>query len=364
MASMRKINGKYYARFYDKRRTPKRKTYPLRTTRKDVARRRLHEKERAFERGAFDPWNPDAGPEHLSLAEARARFLEAKSHLRPATLKAYRIALDGLAESAPPGVMLRNALPKHVRSYVMEPDKANATRRHRHRHLKAFFNWCLKRGLMEKSPLSDVPKPKKEKKTPAFLSTRDLERLLLAIDAHEEISRDALGKKPDVGWLRDMIRVAVCTGLRRGEAVRLRWQDVDLSSGLLHVRNRDGERTKSGHERTLPLAGDALEVLQRLQAERTDELDGPVFIDGRGVPVKAGRLSHRFKFFVRKAKLPGRERLHFHSLRHTCGSWLAMQGVPMRVIQGILGHSSTSVTEVYAHLQPEVMTKAMQETFG
>jgi integrase len=67
---------------------------------------------------------------------------------------------------------------------------------------------------------------------------------------------------------------------------------------------------------------------------------------------------------VRKAKMPDRERLHFHSLRHTCGSWLAMRGVPQRVIQGILGHTDATSTEVYMHLQPEVMGKALEKTFG
>ena len=80
--------------------------------------------------------------------------------------------------------------------------------------------------------------------------------------------------------------------------------------------------------------------------------------------IKPDWATKRFKFFVRKAKLPQRERLRFHSLRHTAGSWLAMRGVPMRVIQAILRHSSISVTERYSHLQPEVMGAAMEEAFG
>ncbi len=75
-------------------------------------------------------------------------------------------------------------------------------------------------------------------------------------------------------------------------------------------------------------------------------------------------MSKRFKFYVRKAKLPERERLSFHNLRHTTGSWLAMQGVPMRVVQQILGHCTIQVTERYSHLSPEVLVKAMDETFG
>jgi site-specific recombinase XerD len=73
-------------------------------------------------------------------------------------------------------------------------------------------------------------------------------------------------------------------------------------------------------------------------------------------------MTKAFKRMVRKAGLD--ERIHFHSLRHTTGSWLSMKGVPMRVIQAIMGHSSVSVTERYSHLAPETLDSAMEETFG
>jgi site-specific recombinase XerD len=90
----------------------------------------------------------------------------------------------------------------------------------------------------------------------------------------------------------------------------------------------------------------------------------PVFVDADGDVPKPDRVSKRFKFYVRTAKLPNRKDLSFHSCRHTTGSWLSMQGVPLRVISEILGHSNTQVTEMYSHLSPEVMDRAMEETFG
>lgn len=58
------------------------------------------------------------------------------------------------------------------------------------------------------------------------------------------------------------------------------------------------------------------------------------------------------------------EQIQFHSLWHTTGSWLTMKGVPIRVIQAIVGHSSLSVTERYGHLAPETLDAATEETFG
>ena len=363
MASMRKKKGNYYARFYDKRRSPKRKEVPLRTTRKDVARRRLSEMERKFERGAFDPWTPESGPEKLTVGEALERFLEAKAHLRPSTLDDYQVNLEAWArDHTPPALMLSSLAEGHLRPYVHGSDVAQSTRRKRYRYLRTLLNWTVKAGMLDGSPLRNVRQPKEHRKQAAFLTTADLERLLRAIDAHMEVTEDIAGRTPDLVWLRDMIVVGVCTGLRRAELARLRWTDVNLEAGLLTVRSRGGAQTKSGHERQLPIAPDALYVLRRLRAARTDELDGPVFTDRTGLPVRLNRISQRFKDMIRVAKLD--DRLHFHSLRHTCGSWLAMKGVPMRVIQGILGHSTLSVTERYSHLQPEVMQKAIQEAFG
>jgi integrase/recombinase XerC len=131
---------------------------------------------------------------------------------------------------------------------------------------------------------------------------------------------------------------------------------------MLTVRNRDDFRSKSGHERSVPLAGEAVEVLERLKQESETDSDEHVLKDRRGKPIKPDRISSRFKTFARKAKLD--ERIHFHSLRHTCGAWLTMKGVPLRVTQEVLGHQESSTTEIYSHLQPGVMKKAMQETFG
>ena len=366
MASIRKKGkgGNYYARFYDSTRSPSRKEIPLRTTRKTVARKRVVELEEAYERGEFDPWTDQRGPETLSLKEASDRFLDSKSGLRPNTIEAYDYALKGLREIAPPGVMLQDVSPGLIQQYVMDAEVANSTQRHRYRHLRAFFNWATDQGFIDRSPMQDVNRPKKQKKQPAFLSPEQIDRILTTIDAHRKLQLKEPGRTADDRWLKHMIRVGVATGLRRGELLALRWNDIDLNNGLLYVRNRDGHVTKSGKERSVPLAGDAKEVLLHLKEQRSDNLSGPVFLDGRNKPPRPARVSKRFKFYVREAKLKNRKRLHFHSLRHTTASWLAMKGVPMRVIQQILGHASVSQTEVYSHLQPEVMQRAMHETFG
>lgn len=79
---------------------------------------------------------------------------------------------------------------------------------------------------------------------------------------------------------------------------------------------------------------------------------------------KPDRVSNRFKFYVRKAKLSGRKQIRFHSLRHSCASWLTQQGVPLSVVSEILGHSSTQITDdIYAHVSDDAVTEAMDDVF-
>jgi site-specific recombinase XerD len=69
--------------------------------------------------------------------------------------------------------------------------------------------------------------------------------------------------------------------------------------------------------------------------------------------INAGWVTHRFKKYIRRAGL--NDRLKFHSLRHTFATWLVQRGSTLFEVQKLLGHSSSAVTEMYSHLQPEQM---------
>jgi integrase len=375
MASLRKKSGHYYARFYDSNRSPKQKEKALRTTRKSVARKRLVKWEEAYEEGDFDPWRGGWLIENETVPDAVERFLDAKRRagLQESTVDGYEYKLNNFASHTPTGAMVRDVQLDHVHSYIHarvnegqanESEPSNATKRSRYRHVRAFFSWAVENGLVDENPMDDISKPRKEEKEKAFLKPDDIKKILRAIDAHREMREEEPGPTPQDEWMKEIIRVAVGTGLRRGELLNLQWGDVDLESGRLVVRNRDGFTAKNGSERTVPLRGDALETLREMNEARSPLDNEPVFVDADGDPPKPDRVSKRFKFYVRKAKLSGRKELSFHSCRHTTGSWLSMQGVPLRVISEILGHSSTQVTEMYSHLSPDVMDRAMEETFG
>lgn len=139
----------------------------------------------------------------------------------------------------------------------------------------------------------------------------------------------------------EIATIGLHTGLRRGEILSLSWEDVDLDRGILRVRSSESYKVKGGRIRVVPINDTAGEILSRRVNSR-----GVIFSG-----VLPETLSRRFKKSVRRLHL--REDLHFHSLRHTYASWLVQKGVSLYVVQRLLGHSSPTMTQVYAHLAPE-----------
>ena len=361
MASIRKVSGNYYARFYDRGRSPQRCSVPLRTSRKDVARRRLHDMERRYEKGNFDPWNPDASRKSLTLKEAEEAFMETRSHLRPETIKSYGSVLRCFrrSDAVSPALMLKDVSEEHLRPYIYDSGVKAATRGYRYRHLRTFFNWAVKKGHLEESPLDALDKPKKQKKLPEYLTPEQLERILRAIDADTDLKRaDNQLRDGEVTWLKGVILLAVNTGMRIGELCALRWRDVDFTEGMITCGAGPDFQTKSGHERAVPMTDEARDLLTQLRSER--EGGGYVLRGVKGGKLNKTYASKQFKKYVRLAKLP--ERITFHSLRHTAASWMVQNGAPLPMVQAILGHSDASVTQKYAHHSPDALKRTMQET--
>ena len=367
MARLRKLgkSGHYFAYFYDRNRTPKEKSYPLGTSLKSAALLRLRELERRYADpvDAFDPWVPEVETQSLTVREAETEFLASRSHLRPRTQETYAEILRRLRERLPANLMLRDLSADHLTGFVNDLKVAEATRRKRYTHVRAFLKWAVKSGLVDANPLEGVRQPKEGQRVPEFLTPSQLERLLAAIEADYEIKlREKRALPGQILWLADVIRIAVATGMRLGELIAMRWSWIDIETGFITIRNHGDFRTKSGSERSIPMAGDAFEALQRLSAARADDLDGLVLTGVGEGRLNPNLVSRRFKYYVRLAKLP--EHIRFHSLRHTCASWLVQRGVSLPIVQAILGHSTMRVTQRYAHLAPDVMKAAMQQAFG
>jgi site-specific recombinase XerD len=194
-------------------------------------------------------------------------------------------------------------------------------------HLKLVTPAILNRTVTPTRP------PNADLRTREYLTEAEVERLMTAARKNRWGHRDAT-----------MILVAYRHGLRVSELVDLRWDQIELASGSLHVR-----RVKRGTPSTHPILGDELRALRRLQ--RGQEPKSPfVFTSERGAPFTPAGFARMVERAGAEAKLG--LKVHPHMLRHACGYALANRGHDTRALQAYLGHRNIQHTVRYTELSP------------
>ncbi len=146
--------------------------------------------------------------------------------------------------------------------------------------------------------------------------------------------------------LKPIVTVALHTGMRRGEILGLRWEQVDLRHGFILL-----DTTKNGERREIPIDTTLEFLFQDILEDAKSEY---VFTDKDGKPYKG--IKRSFKTALKEA---GIRDFRFHDMRHTFASHLAMKGVDLKTIQELLGHKSLNMTLRYAHLSPGHKKKAV-----
>ena len=153
----------------------------------------------------------------------------------------------------------------------------------------------------------------------------------------------------------------LATGLRRGELLGLKWEDIDLQNGIIHVRRQvarvDGEvkemplKTKNAY-RNISISQDAVAMLTEMEAHRSSDY---VFPSSTGGPISPDSVNNMLHRVLKRAGLPS---IRFHDLRHTFATLALQNGVDIKTVSGMLGHFSAGFTlDTYAH----VTTSAQKE---
>ena len=159
----------------------------------------------------------------------------------------------------------------------------------------------------------------------------------------------------------ELYYIELATGLRRGELLGLKWEDIDLTAGVIRVRRQvsriDGKiveaplKTKNAY-RTVTISPQAVEVLNAQKAKTNDEY---VFPSPNGGPISPDSVNNMLKRVLKRAGIP---RVRFHDLRHTFATLALQNGVDIKTVRGMLGHFSAGFTlDTYAH----VTTAAQKE---
>jgi integrase len=276
-------------------------------------------------------------------------------------------------------VPLGELTPRHARlllNDLLAGGKSPRTVSHVHAVLRNALNRAVRDGLLPANPAARVEAPRVRLREVAPLSVEQARRFLGAVAGHR---------------LEAVYRVAIAVGLREGELCGLRWRDVDLEAGRLAVRwtlgrvlDPDaapgrprtrlvvGQPKSARSRRVILLPAASIAVLRahrerqaterRLAGDRWRE-HGLAFPSSLGTPLEPRNLLRHFQTTCAALGLrpPDRPRFTIHDLRHTAASLLLAQGVPLRVVMEILGHSQIGVTaNFYSHILPEQQIDAAE----
>ncbi|MDR1892198.1 MAG: site-specific integrase [Oscillospiraceae bacterium] len=261
-----------------------------------------------------------------------------------------------------PGLKLKNVQPKHIQDYytyeMKERGVSPNTVIHRHANIRKALQYAFKTGLIDSNPADRIERPKKTDYQADYYNEQEL------LELFDGVKSDPI----ELG-----VTLAAFYGLRRSEAVGLKWNAINFENKTVTIRHvvteanidgksviveKDRTKTKKSH-RTLPLVAPFEELLHRLKAQQNENrsLCGEVYNKDDAEYIYVNELGERIKPAYLTTHFPivlgriGMRRIRFHDLRHSCASLLYANGVSIKEIQEWLGHSNISTTaNIYTHL--------------
>lgn len=234
-------------------------------------------------------------------------------------------------------VTLNEVSPMHIERLKLrklEEGATKATVNHYLKTLRRMFNIAITWGYADKNPVRGI----------RFYSEKDAQRDRVLTREEEDCLLGVASER-----LRPILIVALNTGMRKGEILRLMWQYVDFENRIILVK-----KTKSGKPRTLPINSHLLDELICLKKRNRNSQY--LFTNPRtGRPPVTIKKS--FDAALQAAKI---QNFRFHDLRRTFGSRLALAGVDLNRIKELLGHASIKTTEIYLHAELKDIREAVE----
>ena len=306
----------------------------------------------------------DAGS--LTVGDHVTRWLEdsARGTVRVSTFERYEQIARLHVVPALGMIKLKSLTPAHLRNLYRErldAGSAPASIHKMHTLLHKSLAQAVNDGLIPRNVADNLKLPRIDREEIDPLTAEEANRLIEA----------AAGDR-----LEAIYTIAIHTGLRQGELLSLRWEDLDLEAGALRVR-RTLTRTKGTYSmgepktkksrRTVRLTTGAVAALRGHLERQLEEMDrlgslyqpgGLVFASEAGGIINPSNLRNRsFTRLLRRAGLPPDTR--FHDLRHTCATLLLSRNVNPKVVSEMLGHATIAITlDTYSHVLPDMQEKA------
>lgn len=373
-------NGYYYAVLSYTDALGKRKTKWIATGLPVKGNKKRAEEILAIERMAFIPPERIKDNADILFADYMEQWLEiVKSSITVVTYSSYSTMVKGtiVPYFREKGIKLKDLTAKDIQDFYLEKlkhVKANSVI-HYHANIHKALKYAVKLDMISVNPADKVERPRKEPFIGSFYDADEMKTLLEACK----------GTKLEIP-----IMLAAFYGLRRSEALGLKWDAVDFDRNTITIKHtvtecsvdgkvilvkQDRTKTKSSM-RTLPLVSAVKERLLELKVEQEEnrrlcgrsyikEYSGYICVNEIGDLIKPGYVTNCFGQLLKEA---GLRKIRFHDLRHSCASLLLSNGVPMKQIQEWLGHSDFSTTaNIYSHLEYSsklVSADALSQSLG
>ncbi len=191
---------------------------------------------------------------------------------------------------------------------------------------------------LQENPMRKISKLSEPRGRVRFLDDEERERLLEACKASAS------------PYLHTLVVLALSTVARHGELINLRWSDVDLQRRVITLHD-----TKNKERRPLPLAHYALQLME--EHNRVRNIASDLVFPSPSRPMKPWDSRSAWEAALKRANI---DNFRFHDLRHSCASYLAMNGASLTEIAEVLGHKTLQMVKRYAHLSEAHTAKVVQ----
>lgn len=325
---------------------------------RDVAKARLQEAQRQAQAGRLV-----VGPDQPTGKYLERWLRDAVSHsVRPRTFENYELCVRRVLPYIG-RVRLRALTPEHVQHAIgqlVASGLAPRTVRQVHMVLRRALKQAVQWRLLTSNPSDAVKPPRAARKEMRVLSEDQIRQLL---SVTRKTRQHAL-------WV-----LLATTGCRVGEALGLRWSDIDFTASTAMIARalqcqRPAnlvfvEPKTARSRRSVPLPAETLAILKEQRRSQDHDRDeagalwletGLVFTTPIGGPRNPRNLTGAFALALRRAGLP---RVRIHDLRHSAATHLLTKGVHPKVVQDLLGHSTIAITlDTYSHVMPALAKEA------
>lgn len=238
---------------------------------------------------------------------------------------------------------------RHIREYLAslyEAGKSKKTCARKLSSLRSFFHYLLGQKKIEKSPVEEIELPKLDKKIPPAISYEQVKALFDQPDTNELLGfRD-----------RTLMELLYSSGLRVSELAGLNKSDLDASSRIIRVRG------KGKKERITPITHQSLDWILRYLShpERQERDTDAIFLNKFGSRLTTRSIDRLFQSYLKKTGLS--LRITPHTIRHTIATHWLENGMDLKTIQLILGHSNLATTTIYTQVSSKLKKKVYDES--